>query len=317
MSKTADIIIIGGGISGVTIGYFLMKNGAENVVLLERDYIAAGATGRCGAGIRQQWGGELNCLMSKFSCEFFESAADQLEYKGDIEFEQGGYMLLITTEKELTQSRINLELQNKLGIDSKILTPDEAKNLVPILNTEGIGLLAAAYHHRDGHLNPFRTTQAFAQAFVRLGGKILTNTEVTGINIKSGRVIGVDIVDENGNAENIKTDKVINAAGGYAQQVAQMAGVELPLYSERHNILITEPVERVLTPMLMGFSLNFYCQQVPHGSFIMGRSCDNQPRDLRVTSDSAFPVEMAKTITRIAPSLSKLRMLRQWAGLYN
>lgn len=98
MNKTADIVIIGGGISGVSIGYFLLKHGAKNVVILERDFLAAGATGRCGAGIRQQWGSSLNCIMSKFSCEFFETAVDELEFEGDIEFHQGGYMMLVTTE---------------------------------------------------------------------------------------------------------------------------------------------------------------------------------------------------------------------------
>ena len=91
----------------------------------------------------------------------------------------------------------------------------------------------------------------------------------------------------------------------------------MPLYSERHNILVTEPVERVLEPMLMSFSLNFYCQQTPHGSFIMGRNCPNQPQDLRITADSNFPVAMAQTITTIIPKIKNLRMLRQWAGLYN
>ena len=310
MNKTADILIIGGGISGVSIGYFLMKHGAKNVVILERDYLASGATGRCGAGIRQQWGAEINCLMTKYSCEFFETAAHELKYKGSIEFCQNGYMMIVSTEKELEQTKKNVALQNSLGIDSKLLSLEEAKAIVPILNTDG--LLAAAFHQRDGHLNPFHTTQAFAEAFKDLGGVIHTNTTVTGIAVKNGRVSGVDT-----NLGHIAAGVVVNAAGGYSQQIAEMAGVSLPLYSERHNILVTEPVERTLDTMIMSFSLNLYCQQVPHGSFIMGRTCDNQPRDLRITADSSFPEHMAKTVTKLMPPLKNLRMLRQWAGLYN
>jgi len=312
MKKTADYVIIGGGISGVAIGYFLLKHGAKDVVILERDYLAAGATGRCGAGIRQQWGTMLNCLMAKFSCEFFENAMDELQYSDDIdiEFHQGGYLLLISTEKELEQTKKNIALQNSLGIASHLLDADGIKEIAPALSTDG--LLAGAFHQRDGHLNPFHTTQAFAQAFKRLGGRVYTGVSVTGIETAAGRITGVQTSDGY-----IATDRVINAAGGYSQQVAAMAGVELPLYSERHNILVTEPVERALNPVIMSFSLNFYCQQVPHGSFIMGRTCENQPRDLRITADSEFPVHMAKTITRAMPPLKKLRMLRQWAGLYN
>jgi len=312
MKNTANYVIIGGGISGAAIGYFLLKHGAKDVVILERDYLAAGATGRCGAGIRQQWGTELNCLMSKYSCEFFENATDELKINEgiDIEFHQGGYLLLISTEKELEQTKKNIALQNSLGIASRLLDTNEIKEIAPALSTEGI--LAGAFHQRDGHLNPFHTTQAFADAFKRLGGTIYTNTSVVGIKITGGRITGVQT-----NCGHIAADTVINAAGGYSQQVAAMAGIELPLYSERHNILVTEPVERTLNPVIMSFSLNFYCQQVPHGSFIMGRTCENQPRDLRITADSAFPVAMAKTITQAMPPLKKLRMLRQWAGLYN
>ena len=310
MNKTADIVIVGGGISGVSIGYFLLKHGAKNVVILERNYLTSGATGRCGAGIRQQWGGELNCLMSKFSCEFFENAMDELEYNGNIEFHQGGYMLLASTEEELAQTRRNVALQNSLGIGSVLLNPTEAKKIAPILDADKI--VGAAFHQRDGHLNPFHTTHAFAQAFERLGGKIYTDTAVTGINAENGRITGVETT--NGS---ISTNTVVCATGAYSQQVAALANVELPLYSERHNILVTEPVERILGPMLMSFSLNFYCQQTPHGSFIMGRTCKDQPRDLRITSDSNFPVEIAKSITSVAPKLANLRMLRQWAGLYS
>ena len=312
MNKTADIVIIGGGISGVSIGYFLLKHGAKNVVLLERDYLTAGATGRCGAGIRQQWDAELNCLMTKFSCEFFENAVEELGFDRDIEFHQGGYMLLVSTEEELAQAKKNVALQNSLGIHTRLLRLDEAKEIAPVLHTDN--LLAATFNQRDGHLNPFYTTQAFAHAFRELGGQIYTGTEVTGIQIAQGRISGVDT-----NRGQIATDTLVCATGAYSQEVVALAktGIELPLYAERRNILVTEPVARVLEPMLMSFSLNFYCQQTPHGSFIMGRTCDDQPRDLRVSADSAFPVAMAKTITKIAPPLAKLRMLRQWAGLYN
>ena len=310
MNKSADIVIIGGGISGVCAGYFLLKHGAKNVVLLERDYLTSGSTGRCGAGIRQQWGSEVNCLMTQFSCNFFENAQDELDYPGGIEFHQGGYLLLVYTEKELVQTKKNIALQNSLGINSKLLTPDEAKKIAPLLDTKG--LLAAAYYKKDGHLNPFKTTQAFADAFVRLGGSIYTNTEVTGITVEKGKVTGV-----NTTSGLISTPCVVNAAGGYTQDLAKLAGVDLPLYAERHNILVTEPVAPILSTMVMSFSRNFYCQQTPHGSFIMGRSCKDQPQDLRVTADSGFPEAMAETITAVMPRLKNLRMLRQWAGTYN
>ena len=96
-----------------------------------------------------------------------------------------------------------------------------------------------------------------------------------------------------------------------------MVGLDVPIYSERHQILVTEPVEPMQDPMVMSFGLNFYIQQSPEGSFIMGRGDDKEPKDLRVTSSWQFLEEMAKTIDMVLPPVSKLRVIRQWAGLYN
>ena len=174
MMKTADVVIIGGGISGCATAYFLAKKGVKNVLLIEKGYLASGSTGRCGAGIRQQWGTELNCMISKHSCDFFENANEELQYEGDIEFKQGGYLLVSSTEREHEQFIKNIEVQNRMGIHSKLLTLEEAKEIVPFLNTEG--LISAAFHEKDGHLNPFHTTQAFADAAKRLGATIMTHT---------------------------------------------------------------------------------------------------------------------------------------------
>ena len=310
MVKTAEVVIIGGGISGCSIAYNLAKKGVKNVVVLEKEYLASGATGSCGAGIRQQWGTEMNCKIAKMSCEFFEKANEELQYDGDIEFKQRGYLLLATTEKEHEQFKKNVALQNSLGIQSKILNLDEAKKIVPHLNTEG--LVSTAFYEKDGHLNPFYATEAYGQAAERLGVKIYKYTEVTGIDVENGKVTKVKT-----DKGDIETTIVVNAAGGHSQVIAEMAGVELPVYSERHQILVTEPLEPILEPMLMSFSLNIYCQQVPHGGFIMGRGDDTEPRDLRVTSSWRFLDEMTKTATGILPPLKKARLLRQWAGLYN
>lgn len=310
MIKTAEVVIIGGGISGLSIAYNLAKKGVKDVVVLEKSYLASGSTGRCGAGIRQQWGTEMNCRLAKLSCDFFENAKEELEYDGDIEFKQGGYLILSSTEREHEQFKKNVALQNSLGIPSKLLTLDEAKEIVPFLNTDG--LVSATYCKKDGHLNPFYTTEAYAKAAERLGVKIYKFTEVIDIIVENGKIKGVKTTKGD-----ISTNIVVNAAGGYSQVIADMAGVDIPVYSERHQILVTEPIEPILGPMVMSFSLNLYCQQVPHGGIIMGRGDENEPRDFRVTSGWHFLDEMTKTITKILPPLKNVRIIRQWAGLYN
>lgn len=310
MINKAEVVIVGGGISGVAIAYNLAKKGVKDVVVIEKGYLASGSTGRCGAGIRSQWGTEMNCRIAKFACDLFENGNEELQYDGDIEFKQGGYLLLASTQKEHEQFIKNIELQNSLGIPSKLLNFDEAKEIVPYLNTDG--LVSTAFCQKDGHLNPFLTTDAYAKAAKRLGVKIYTHTKVTDIKLEAGKI--KEVITDKGN---ISTNIVVNAAGGNSQEICKMVGVDLPVYSERHQILVTEAIEEVLDPMVMSFSLNLYCQQVPHGGLLMGRGDEGEPRDGRITSGWHFLDEMTKTITDILPPLKNVRMLRQWAGLYN
>lgn len=310
MVDVASIVIVGGGITGCAIAYELAKKGMDNIVVIEKRFLASGSTGACGAGIRQQWGTEMNCRIAKMACEMFEKANETLEYEWDIEFKQGGYLLLGSTEKEVAQFKKNVVLQNSLDIPSRLLSLEDAREMVPGLNTEGYQI--AAFCHKDGHLNPFHTTNAYARAAERLGVKFYKYTEVLDIVIDKGRVKAV--VTDKGT---IHTQRVVNAAGGYSQYVAKMAGVDVPIYSERHQIMVTEPVEPVLPCMLMSFSGNYYCQQVPHGGILMGRGDDQEPRDGNIKSSWHFMNEMAATITKVLPKVAGARVIRSWAGLYN
>lgn len=311
MIKSANVVIIGGGISGCSIAYNLAKKGVKNIVVIEKSYIASGSTGRCGAGVRMQWGTKMNCELAKKSIEFYENINDILDYDRDCEFKQEGYLLIASTEKELDQFKENVKVQNDMGIPSSILSLKEAKEIVPYLNTDI--LTGAAFCGKDGFLNPFKVTDAFYLAAKRLGVKFYTFTEVIDIKVEKGKVAGVVT-----NKGEIYTNTLVNAAGGYSKVICDMVNVELPVYSEKHQILVTEPVEPVQAPMVMAFALNLYCQQDNHhGSFIMGRSNDKEPRDLSIASSWQFLEEMTKTITTVLPPIGKLRLIRQWAGLYN
>lgn len=309
MNNTASVVIIGGGISGCSIAYNLALKGVKDVVVIEKEYLTSGSTGRCGAGVRMQWGTEMNCRLAKYSIDFYEKANAVLEYDGDIEFKQGGYLIVASTEKEDTQFKKNIALQNSLGIPSVYLSPKEAKKIIPHMDESKI--ISATYCSKDGHLNPFHATQAYADAAARLGVKFMKYTNVTDIKVENGKVTGVQT-----DKGFISTPVVVNAAGGYSKQIGDMVGVDIPVYAERHQILVTEPVNPIQDPMFMSFSLNIYCQQTPHGSFIMGRGDANEPRDLRVTSSWHFLEEMAKNCCDLLPLLKDLRVVRQWAGLY-
>lgn len=310
MTRTADAVVIGGGVVGASIAYHLVRRGFGRVVLVERSYLASGSTGRCGAGVRQQWGTKLNCLLSRESVRMFERMDDEVGHGHSIEFKQGGYLLLAYTDREMNQFIENVELERSLGVPVDLLTPAEAKAIVPMLNASDV--LCATYCPTDGHANPFHVTYAYAGAACRLGAEILTFTEARGVYLENGRVAGVAC-----DKGSIATRVVVNAAGPYSGKVASMVGLDIPFWAERHQILVTEPVEPVLRPMVMSFSRRIYCQQTPHGSFIMGMGDPSEPRGFSLESSWKFLVEMAREITRILPPVGELSVVRQWAGLYD
>ncbi|KUK14660.1 MAG: FAD-binding oxidoreductase [Synergistetes bacterium] len=307
MKRSAEVVIIGGGIQGCAVAYNLAKMGCRDVVVLEKNTIASGSTGRCAAGIRAQWGTEMNCRLGIASIEIFENLSEELG--ADIGLHQGGYLMIAYRESEFEQLKRNVALQNSLGIKSRVISADEAKELCPLLNTEGA--VGFTYHHRDGHADPLLTTFAYAEAAKRLGVEIYSFTEAVGIDVNNGKVRGVRT-----NRGFISTGVVVNCAGPYAREVAAFAGVDIPIYPERHEILVTEPIERVSKPMLMSFSGNFYIQQRPHGSFIMGYGPEEHLKSHALNSTWEFLEGMARKFVRLLPRLSGLRVVRQWAGSY-
>lgn len=310
MIKSADIVVIGGGVIGCSTAYNLAKLGAGKVVVLEKSYLASGATGRCGAGMRMQWGTETNCLLSRESVKMLSHLPELLDVNVDIEFTQNGYLMPAYSEKMAEQFKQNLLLQNSLEIPARWVTPEESLEIVPFLNTKG--MFGATYCAEDGHCNPFKVTEAYAQAARNLNVEIYTDTEVKGIVTKNGKIIAVRTTQGD-----IQTDTVVNAAGGYAKTVGRMVGIELPIFPERHEILVTEPVEPTMGPMVMSFYHNLYCQQSPHGSFIMGIGHPNEPESYNIKSSWQFLRDMAERLVEILPPLAGLNIVRQWAGLYD
>jgi len=308
MKNTYDVIIIGGGVIGSAISYELAKLGVTDVVVLEKSYFASGSTGRCGAGVRQQWGLKFNALLAKKSVEIFETLSDELGM--DIEFRQGGYLVLAHTEKQVEQFEKNIALQNSLGIPSRFVSKREAKEICPPINTDSF--IAATYCPTDGHANPFLTNYAYIRAGERLGVEYRRYTEVVDIIVENGAVKGVVLAD----GDKLYAPVVVNAAGPWSREVAQMAGVDIPTHSERHQILVTEPLAPLFDTMVISFQIGIYVQQVPHGSFVMGIGEKEEPSH-DISSTWQFLEHITHELLNILPIMAKVRVVRQWAGSYN
>jgi sarcosine oxidase subunit beta len=307
MKTRFDAIIIGGGILGVATAYELAKSGMKNVCVLERHYLASGSTGRCGGGFRQQWSTEANTRLAMDSVGRLETIEEELGYK--TELYQGGYLILAHTEEEEKQFEKNVEMQRRMGLEVEVVDSKQAGKIVPYLNTDIFR--KATWCPKDGHINPFLLTQAYANAAKRLGAEIHLWTEVTGIMKKSD--IFFVMTDKGVNYE---TPLLFNCAGGFSRSIGDMLNVEIPVDPYRHEILVTEPVERLWDPMVISFNIGLYARQEMSGGVVMGMGDPNEPVGTYVGSSMHFMYEMSKRFTTLFPKLESLRVVRQWAGLY-
>ncbi|HDQ92953.1 MAG TPA: FAD-binding oxidoreductase [Synergistetes bacterium] len=309
LKRTAAVVIVGGGIQGCSTAYNLAKLGVKDIVVIEKGTICSGSTGRCGAGIRAQWGTEMNCRFGLACVEKFEQLHEELGM--DCGLNQSGYLMVAYKESEFEQLQKSMKLQNSLGINTRVVSYDEAREICPGLSAEDA--VGFTFHNRDGHADPFLTTFAYMEAAKRLGVIFHRFTEVTDVKTVAGKVTGVSTT-----AGDIDAPVVVNAAGGYSQVISKMAGVDIPNFSERHEIIITEPVEPgVCPPMLMSFSGNYYIQQRPHGSIIGGCSPEGHPQDYELGASWDFIEMMSRTFVKLLPRTKGVRVVRQWSGLYN
>lgn len=309
MKKGYDVVIIGGGIVGCATAFELAKRGVTDILLVEKGYLTSGATGRCGAGIRQQWGSELNARIAMESTHIFENLEEYTGYNHSCGLHQGGYLLVAYTEKEWDQFQKNLEVQHRLGIDSRAVDLKEAREIVPYLNTDG--MFGATFCQKDGHADPFHCTQAYAQGAKRMGVEIATYTEVTGLRTEGGRICGVET-----SKGYVEAKTVINCANTRAPGLAKLVGEDIPVYSERHQALVTEPVAPLIDCMVMSFQRSYYVQQTPHGSFVMGIGPQEEP-SFNFNSSWQFLEKNCAVMCEALPILRKLRVVRQWAGQYD
>ncbi len=300
--------IVGGGIVGASIAYHLAKFGMKGVALFEKSYISSGSTGRCAGGIRQQWSTRSNVRLAMRSVKLFEMFEKDIGF--DIEYRQGGYLLMSYDEDEAALFEKNVRMQKEEGLDVEILTPRMVRERYPFINTEG--LILATFCRTDGHANPHKANFGYVFAAKRLGVEIFTHTKVEGIDVQNGRVIGIQT-----SKGYFECEAVVNAAGEYSREVGKMAGIDIPTTSYRHQIFVTEAFEDFFPFMAISFSGNFYMRQTLHGQMIMGQGDPGEKPGVNRNVTFAFEKDMVRKMTRIFPFLKNARIIRHWSGSYN
>lgn len=309
MKNKADVVIIGGGINGCSLAYRLAKKGID-VAVVEKNYLSSGATGACGAGIRQQWSTRENAESAIQSVKMFEHLGKELGQ--DIEFRQGGYLIAVHDEQEMKQSEKNVAMQRSLGLKVDILTPDEIPHIVPILDVKGMKAIGATFCPTDGHANPFKTTFAYADAARRYSAEFYTHTSV--INLKTMKKDISAVVTDKGT---VRTSTVVNAAGIDSKVIAGLVKVNLPLLPFRKEIMATERLEPLFEAMVISFKDGIYFSQQQEGQIVGGLPIPQERSGYKTMPTFSFLQHMAKTLTRYAPILKHINMLRHWTGFYD
>src|SRR6266498_202718 len=306
---TADIVIIGGGVMGASAAYHLAKRGMKNIVLLEKeDLFGTGATGRCAGGVRYQFSTEINIKLSLESLPLIERFKDEIGQ--DVSYRQCGYLLVATNEKDAHLFKLNVQLQNQLGVQTQLLSGDEVRARLPLMKFEDA--IAGTFHQKDGMVDPNSVVAGYISAAQKMGVKALTRAEVMGIRVSSDQVEAVETAQGV-----IQTRMILNAAGPWASQIGEMVRVQIPVVPIRRQMFTTNSMKEIPEdfPFVIDFAQSLYFHREGEG-LLIGMSNQNEKPGFDQNSDEDFEfVNLEAAIERM-PLLERASRASHWAGLY-
>ncbi|CAN5776434.1 FAD-binding oxidoreductase [soil metagenome] len=229
LPRTAEVVIVGGGVVGVATAFQLAKAGVSNILLVERGQLAAGASGKSGALVRAHYSNAPETQLTLESLKVFRTWDDMVGV-GDPRFRAIGFLRVVHPEDE-SKLRANVEVQQQLGGDIRIVTREEIREIEPLMNTDDFSV--AAFEPTTGYADPNATVYGFARAAVDLGVTIALDTEATEIQTESGKVTGVAT-----SRGTVSTAAVVVAAGGFADTLLMPLGIDLGLMPRRIQVAV-------------------------------------------------------------------------------
>lgn len=258
----AKVGIIGGGVIGTSVLSHLSMEGWHDSVLFEKNQLGSGSTSKAAGGVRHVFQKPFNIELGKKNIEYFENFESNVGH--DVKFHQSGYLYILHSKEELEEWEKRMVFLEEYDVNVKILTPEQTVDLFPDLDPSSF--IGSAFAPKCGHVDPSQVTQAYAKRATELGAEIETKTEVT--DVSNDGDSGFTITTSAGIWE---VEHVVNAAGPWAEKIAEWVDVELPIDLMARHIAVTSPVNKRNSPLIIDNHLNTYFRSEENGSMLV---CD-------------------------------------------
>jgi sarcosine oxidase, subunit beta len=308
LPRTAPVVIVGGGVIGTSCAFHLAEAGVDGVLLLERNQLGSGSSGRAAGGVRAQFSDAINVALAQRSLSAFADFGRRPGF--EIDLHQVGYLFVLTREEDVRVFERSVAIQRELGVPSEIVSPQTVRELCPLLSVDDV--LAGVFSPSDGHATPDSVVQGYASGARAHGATLVTETEVIELVVDGGQVRAVVTADGT-----VRTGTVICAAGAWSRALGDLAGVELPVTPLRRQILFTEPLPALPAklPMTIDFTTSFYFHREGPG-VLMGMPAPGERRGFDVELSDEFIPALLEVAERRAPQLARVGIKGSWTGYY-
>ena len=308
MKNTADVVIVGGGIIGCSIAYYLAKKNKSVIVLEGCDHIGNGGSSRNGGGVRQSGRDPRELPLVMYGIKhLWPNLSEELEV--DCEYHQDGNLRLGKTEKHRQILEGLTERAKSCGLDVRMIDGDEVRKINPYLSEE---VTCASWCPTDGHANPLTTTLGYYKMARRMGVRFITGEKAIELKKVKGKLRKV--VTENDVYEG---DTVVVAAGYDSRKLLATVGIDIPMQQNMIECLVTEAEPHMFDQMLGTAEADFYGHQTKHGSFVFGGTSGFEA----VNKDNGTPICNSMTaacecrgIMKYFPALADAKIVRTWSG---
>ncbi|MFZ2507796.1 MAG: FAD-dependent oxidoreductase [Steroidobacteraceae bacterium] len=311
LKDSYEVVIIGGGGHGLAAAYYLARDhGIRDVAVLEQGYVGGGNTGRNTTIIRSNYLTAEGVRFYDESVRLWQDLAQDFDL--NLFYSTRGHFTLAHTDAAMRTSRWRAEVNKHLGIASEVVDAAQVKRMIPMIDLSCGGhapIVGALYHQPGAIARHDAVAWGYGRGADRRGVEIHQNTEVTGIDLRDGAVVGVRTT-----RGPVRTRKVLCAVAGSTPWILAMIGLRCPISIHPLQAMVSEPLKPWLDPIIVSGSLHVYVSQSARGELVMGASLD--PYELHSTRSTLdFAESLSSHMLDLFPFLSEVKINRQWAGM--